>query len=61
MYDMAREPAEWRKEMTDAERRELELAERTKAAAGEQHKAILFRLKNRCIGRLRTKAKNNDT
>jgi len=60
MYDMARESAEWRNEMTEAEQRELELAERAKSAAVEQYNAVLYRLKNRCIGRLRTKAKRDE-
>jgi hypothetical protein len=60
MYDMARGSAEWRNEMTEAEQRELELAERAKAASVEQYKSVFFRLKSRCVGRLRTKAKNDE-
>lgn len=52
MLEMAKGDAEWRNEMTAAERRELELAERTKAAATDQYKAVFTRLKNRCVQRL---------
>ena len=56
MLDMARDPAVWRKELTPAEAKELELAERTKRAAVEQYNAVFQRLKNRCIQRVRAKA-----
>jgi len=56
MIEMAHEPAVWRKEMTSAEQRELELAERTRAAAVEQYRAVYLRLKHRCIQRVRAKA-----
>lgn len=60
MLDMARDPAAWRKEMSDAEERELELAERTKKVATENYNAVFQRLKNRCIQRLRAKAAKNE-
>lgn len=50
---MAKGDAAWREEMTEAERHELELAERTKSAAVEQYNAVFQRLKNRCIQRRR--------
>lgn len=60
MFDMARDPAVWRKELTEGERRELELAERTKLAAVEQYNAVFRRLKNRCIQRVRAKAARDE-
>ena len=59
MLDMARDPAVWRKELSDAERRELELAEKAKTSAVENYNAVFKRLKNRCIQRVRTKAAKN--
>ncbi|MGB0507117.1 MAG: hypothetical protein ACPGGK_13055 [Pikeienuella sp.] len=52
---MARDPAVWRKELTPSEVKELELAERTRAAAVDQYNSIFKRLKNRCIQRVRAK------
>lgn len=52
MYDMAREPAEWRKHMTDREREELALAERVRDAAADQLRALTSRMKARCIKRM---------
>ena len=56
MFEMTRDPAVWRKELSPPEVRELELAERTKSAAVEQYNAVFQRLKNRCIQRVRAKA-----
>lgn len=56
MLDMSKGDAAWRKEMTEAERRELDLAERARDASTEQYRAIFTRLKNRCTQRLRRKA-----
>ena len=56
MNDMSRTPAEWRKELTDNERSELELAERVRDAASEQLRNLTLKLKNRCIKRLHRKA-----
>ncbi len=53
---MARDPAVWRKELTPAEQRELDLAEAAKSAAVDQYNAVFQRLKNRCIQRVRSKA-----
>lgn len=55
MYDMARESAEWRTQLTDAEREELRLAEAVRDAAAKQLRALTSKLKNRCIMRLRRK------
>ncbi len=52
MKTMAREPAEWREYMTDAERDELALAERVRDAAADQLRALTARLKARCLKRL---------
>lgn len=60
MFDMARDPAVWRKELTHSEAKELELAERTKKAAVEQYNAVYQRLKNRCIQRVRAKAAKDE-
>jgi len=60
MFDMARDPALWRKELTPSEAKELELAERTKKAAVEQYNAVFKRLKNRCIQRVRAKQRRDD-
>jgi len=56
MNAMTRPPAEWRKELTDKERSELELAERVRDAASEQLRNLTLKLKNRCIKRLHRRA-----
>lgn len=50
---MSKEPAKWRAVMTPAERRELQRAIEKKDNASQQYYAVLLRLKNRCIQRLR--------
>lgn len=60
MLDMPKGDAAWRKELTDIEIRELELAERTKSAATKQYNELFKRLKNRCIQRLRNKAARDE-
>lgn len=52
MEPMAREPAEWRKYLTDAERRDLEADERERDAAAGKLRAKTARLKARCLKRL---------
>lgn len=52
MEPMPRDPAEWRKYLTDAESAELALAERVRDAAADQLRALTARLKARCLKRL---------
>lgn len=60
MLDMARDPAVWRKKMTPAEARELDLAKQARDASNESYKAVYRRLKNRCIQRLISEDRTND-
>lgn len=60
MNDMARDPAEWRNYMTDQEREEMALAERVRDAAADQLRALTFRLKARCMKRMKRMKKSED-
>lgn len=53
---MARDPAEWRSKLTDAERKELALAERARDVTAEHLRVMTKKLKDRCIKRLRREA-----
>ena len=56
MEDMARDPAEWRSQMWNNEREELERAERMRDVAAENLRAVTKKLKNRVIQRMRRAA-----
>ncbi len=49
---MARDPAEWRKYLTEPEQRELAQAEQARDAAAEKLRDLTAALKNRCMKRL---------
>jgi hypothetical protein len=53
MEDMARDPAEWRSQMKDHERKELERAERMRDVAAENLRVVTKKLKDRVIKRMR--------
>lgn len=57
---MNKEPAEWRKHMTDDERRELSAAKEEHDASGDNLRELTKLYKNRCVQRMRRKADGGD-
>lgn len=57
---MNKEPAAWRKRMTDDERRELSAAKEEHDASGDNLRELTKLYKNRCVQRMRRKADGGD-